>query len=131
MGILIRVPIDMFREVEKMLHYRFWDKERERSNRAHALTEQARGTARRCPLRHREIAWSGPPHDEVRCYICLNCNACASEPEIKDRGFDFETVPDWELDKIFDLDLQRQSAMGNPAFYGGLTNGRDDLFAKH
>ena len=70
-------------------------------------------------MRHRDIAWSGPPHDTMRCYICLNCNAAASEPEIKDRGFDFETIPDWEIDRIFDLDLQRQ-AQGSPAFFGGL-----------
>lgn len=116
---LIQVPVNMFREVEKMLHHRFWDKERERSNRAAGLTELARGTKRRCPLRHDMIAWSGPPHDQIRCYICLRCNAAASEPEIKDRGFDFETVPDWIIDAIFDLDLQRQ-AEGNPVSFGGL-----------
>lgn len=127
MAPLIRVSMDMFKEVEKLLRYRFFDKERERSNRAHALAENARGTARRCPLRHDMIAWSGPPHDEVRCYICLRCNAAASEPEIKDRGCEFETIPDWELDRIFDLDLKRQSEMGNPAFYAGL-GGRNGGF---
>ena len=119
MAPLIRIPFDAFKEVEKLLHYRFWDKERERSNRAAGLAEQARGTRRRCPLRHDMIAWSGPPHDPIRCYICLRCNAAASEPEIKDRGYDFETVPDWIIDQIFDLDLQRQSTLGNPASFGG------------
>lgn len=117
--LLIRVPVNMFTEVEKMLKYRFWDKERERSNRAAALVEAARGTVRRCPLRHDMIAWSGPPHDAVRAYVCLRCNAAASEPEIKDRGFDFQTIPDWEITKILDLDLQRQSALGNKTFFGG------------
>ena len=119
-GPLIIIKENMFQTVEKMLHFRYWDKGRERSNRAAGLAEQARGTQRRCPLRHDTIAFSGPPFDKIKCYICLRCNAAASEPEIKDRGFDFETIPDWELDKIFDLDLERQSAMGYRAFYYGL-----------
>ena len=118
MAPLIRIPFDAFAEVEKLLKYRFWDKERERSNRAAGLAEQARGTRRRCPLRHRDIAWSGPPHDPIRAYVCLNCNAAASEPEIKDRGLVFETIPDWEIDRILDLDLERQS-MGNPRQFPG------------
>ena len=117
MGIVIRTPIDYFKEVEKMLHFRFWDKERERSQRAAALAEIAKGTRRRCPLRHDMIAWSGPPHDPIRCYVCLRCNAAASEPEIKDRGYDFETVPDWIIDEILDLDLQRQSEINAKQFY--------------
>lgn len=120
MPLVIRVPFDAFKEVEKMLHYRFWDKERERSNRAAGLHDINLNTARRCPMRHQTIAWSGPPHDKVRCYICLFCYAAASEPEIKDRGFEFETIPDIELDTIFDLDLKRQSELGHPAFFGGL-----------
>lgn len=119
MAPLIRVPFNAFAEVEKLLKFRWWDKERERSNRAAALVEAAKGTARRCPLRHDMIAWSGPPHDSVRAYICLRCNAAASEPEIKDRGFDFDTIPDWEIEKILDLDLQRQADQGNKSFFGG------------
>ena len=106
-------------EAEKMLAYRYPDKARERSNHAAGMAEAAQGTRRRCPLRHSQIAWSGPPYDPIRCYICLLCNAAASEPEIKSRGFDFETVPDWELDRIFDLDLERQSGLGNPVMFGG------------
>ena len=113
MGILVKIKTDMFKEVEKLLKYRFWDKERERSNRATQIQGQARGTARRCPLRHNRIAWSGPPHDPIRAYICVDCGAAASEPEIKDRGFDFLTVPDWEMVAILDLDLERQSVLGN------------------
>ena len=116
---LIRVPIDMFREVEKLLKYRFWDKERERSNRAAGLVDLAKGIVRRCPMRHDRIAWSGPPHDAIRAYVCLRCNAAACEPEIKDRGFEFDTVPDWIIEEILDLDLQRQ-ADGNRRVFGGL-----------
>ena len=65
------------------------------------------------------IAWSGPPYDPIRAYICLRCNAAACEPEIKDRGFDFDTIPDWEIMAILDLDLQRQSDLGNKTFFGG------------
>ena len=119
MSPLIRIASDAFKDVEKMLKARFWDKERERSNRAAGLHDLAQGTKRRCPMRHDMIAWSGPPHDSVRAYICLRCNAAACEPEIRDRGFDFETIPDWEIDKILDLDLQRQ-AEGNTSTFGGL-----------
>lgn len=122
MGSVIQVPFDAFKEVEKRLKYRFWDKERERSNRAAALAQAAKGTVRRCPLRHDMIAWSGPPHDAVRAYVCLRCNAAASEPEIKDMGFEFDTIPDWEIMKILDLDLQRQSALGSRQFFGGFSD---------
>ena len=114
----IRVPEDMFKTVEKMLKYRFHDKERERSNRAAGLAEAAKGTRRRCPMRHDMIAWSGPPHDAVRAYICLRCNAAASEPEIKYMGYEFDTVPDWIINSILDMDLQRQ-AEGNAKQFGG------------
>ena len=106
-------------EVEKALKYKYHDKERERSNRAAGLRDLAQGTRRRCPLRHETIAWSGPPHDEVRAYICLLCNAAASEPEIKDMGYEFDTVGDWIIHEIMDKDLQRQAG-GNPVSFGGL-----------
>ena len=117
---LIRIPFDAFKEVEKLLHYRYWDKGRERSNRAAQLVEAARGSKRRCPLRHDTLAYSGPPYDAIRCYVCLRCNAAASEPEIKDRGYDFDTVPDWIIYNILDLDLERQAA-GGPTSFGGLS----------
>ena len=121
---LIQIKEDMFRTVEKLLKYRWWDKERERSQRAAGLVELARGTTRRCPLRHDRIAWSGPPHDAVRTYVCLRCNAAACEPEIKDRGFDFDTCPDWIIDDILDLDLQRQAEGIRKVFggFGGFDN---------
>ena len=119
LGPLIIVKEDMFKEAEKQMRYRGKDKERERSNRAAGLVAAAKGTKRRCPLRHDMIAWSGPPHDKVRAYICLRCNAAASEPEIKDKGYEFDTVPDWIINEILDLDLQRQADQGNPAFFGG------------
>lgn len=107
-------------EVDKMLQYRFHGKERERSNHANLLRQQAQGTTRICAMRHSEIAWSGPPHDAIRCYICRWCGAAASEPEIKDKGYEFDTVPDFVIDTILDLDLQRQSTGGNKVFFGGL-----------
>ncbi len=116
---LIIVKENMFQTVEKMLKYRFWDKERERSNRAVGLQQAAQGTARRCPMRHDMIAWSGPPHDAIRAYVCLRCNAAACEPEIKDRGFEFDTCPDWIMTAIMDEDLKRQAG-GNPVTFGGL-----------
>ena len=119
MAPLSRIGFDAFKEVEKRLHFRFWDKERERSNRAAALVELAQGTKRRCPMRHDTLAWSGPPHDKVRAYVCLRCNAAASEPEIKHMGYEFETVPDWIILSILDMDLERQ-AEGNKKMFGGL-----------
>ena len=102
-----------------MLQYRFHDKERERSNRASGMADLARGSKRRCPLQHDQIAWSGPPHDTVRAYVCLRCNAMASEPEIKHLGYEFDTVPDGIITSVMDMDLQRQ-AQGNPTtFFGG------------
>lgn len=111
------MPFNMFAEVEKRLKYRFHDKERERSNRASGLADIARGTKRLCPMRHDRIAWSGPPHDTVRSYVCLRCNAMASEAEIVDRGYDFDLVGDWIIKAILDSDLERQ-AEGNSSFFG-------------
>lgn len=112
---LIRLGFDPFKEVEKRMHFKFWDKERERSNRAKKLSDDARSGARRtaiCPLNHDKIAWVGPPHDSIRSYVCLDCKGMACEPEIKDRGYDFDTVPDWIIHDILYLDLERQ-AKGN------------------
>ena len=120
MPISIRTPFNAFNELEKRLKYKFWDKERERSNRAAKMADDAKQFSRpaaRCPMRHDQIAWSGPPHDAIQAYVCLRCNAAACEPEIKDRGHDFATVPDWIIDEILDLDLQRQ-AQGNPKMFG-------------
>ncbi len=106
-------------EVNDMLRYRFGDKERERSQRAAGMRDLASGTRRRCPMRHDEIAWSGPPHDAIRCYVCLRCNAAASEPEIKDMGYEFNTVPDWIIHEILDKDLQRQATTNPVQFAPG------------
>ena len=118
-GPLIIVREDMFAEAERQMRYKAGDKERERSNRAAGLHELAMGTGRRCPLLHDTIAWVGPPHDAVRAYVCLRCNAAASEPEIKYMGYEFETVPDYIIHSILDEDLQRQ-ATTNPVSFGGL-----------
>lgn len=106
------------REIETMLQYRYHDKGRERSNRAAGMAGLAQGTRRRCPLNHDMIAWVGPPHDPIRAYVCLRCSAMASEPEIKDRGFEFDTIMDVEIMKIFDLDLERQAGE-NARMFGG------------
>ena len=109
LGPLITVKEDMFALVEKMGKYKFWDKERQRSNRATSIQARSYGIKRRCPLRHQQIAWSGPPHDAIRAYICLDCGGAASEPEIKDRGYEFDLIPDYAIHTIMDMDLERQS----------------------
>lgn len=109
----IKIPENMFRTVERELKYRFWDKGRERSNRA-ANWASLGVVARYCPMKHDQLAWVGPPYDPVRAYVCLRCHAAACEPEIKDRGFEFETIPDWEISKILDLDLERQAHGAHP-----------------
>lgn len=121
MGLLIRNPFNAFEEVEKRLKHRFWDKQRERSNRAAGIAEAARGTKRRCPSMpaHAKFSYSGPPDDPIKAYVCIYCGAAACEPEIKERGFDFELCPDWIMLDIMNQDLQRQAA-GTPAFFGGL-----------
>ena len=83
MGIVIRVKEDIQALIEKRLRYRFWDKERERSNRAAAMAD--RGPQRPlCPLQHNTLVYSGPPHDVVRRYVCAHCNADATEGAIKE-----------------------------------------------
>lgn len=124
-GIPLKGYRDAQADIEKRLQYYFRDKERERSNRAHGMVEAAQGTKRRCPMRHDQIAWSGPPHDKIRAYVCLRCNAAACEPEIIWYGYDFETVPDWIIEQILDTDLARQ-AEGNPKVFGGFGGGFTD-----
>lgn|SRR3990167_7709586 len=114
--LIIKTPIIAAKEVEKRGKYRFWDKERERSNRAALLHRAPRPPARSCPRQHNVLAWSGPPHDAIQAFVCLDCKAAACEPEIKDRGYDFWECPDYILDEILDLDLQRQ-AQGNIISY--------------
>ena len=108
MPVHIRVPENIQKNVEKRAWYRFWDKERERSNHARMLHE-AGAVGRRCLLGHSRIAISGPPHDAIRAYVCLDCHAAASEPEIRDKGWEFETITQEAMDAIFDLDLARQA----------------------
>jgi len=118
-GPLIVVKEDMFAEAERLMRHKAGDKGRERSNRAAGMHEAAMRTRRRCPLRHDKIAWMGPPHDPIRCYVCLYCSAAASEPEIKGMGYEFDTVPDFIIHHILDLDLQRQ-AEGNATSFAGM-----------
>ena len=109
----------MFQEVERRLKYKWWDKQRERSNRAKGFMEGG-AVAVKCVMRHDTIAYSGPPNDAIRAYVCLYCHGAACEPEIKDKGFDFETVPDWIIYQIMNLDLERQ-ARGKPSSFGMYT----------
>ena len=110
MGLIIKVKEDMFALTEKMMHYRFRDKERERSNRAAKIARELRGSYRRCPSfpPHDVVVWSGPPHDAIQAWVCRFCGAVASEPEIKDRGVDFSAATSELIEEIMDLDLQRQ-----------------------
>ena len=108
MPLVIKVSFNAFKEVEKRLWYRWWDKGRERSNRAHQMME-AGAVGRRCIMKHDQLAYTGPPDDTVRAYVCLRCHAAACEPEIKDRNYSFDTVPDWIIKDILDTDLGRQA----------------------
>mgnify|MGYP001614982591 CR=1 FL=1 len=107
MAPLIRIPVDMFKEVEKLLLYRFWDGDRRLSNHGQGIAEYGAATWR-CLRQHERLQWVGPPHDPIRAYVCLDCHGAACEPEIRDRGFEFDLIPDWEIHKILDLDLERQ-----------------------
>jgi hypothetical protein len=105
MPVLVQSRVNFFHEIEKKLKYRFWDKERERSN--HAVRLQEAGVIRpRC--KHERTAWSGPPHDIVQCITCLDCQSFVTEPEMKDRGFDFENCPDFVFHAIMDERAKRQ-----------------------
>ena len=122
LGPLIIVKEDMFAEAEKQMKYRAGHKEQERSNRAAGLHDLSLGTRRGCPMRHDKIAWVGPPHDAVRGYVCLWCNAAASEPEIKDLGYEFDLVSDTMIHAIMDEDLIRQAG-SNAKQFGGFSGG--------
>ena len=114
---LLRVGYNAFKDVEKRMKYRFWDKGRERSNRASGMADRG-PIGFLCPLRHDTIAWSGPPHDNIRRYVCLHCGAWASDAMIKDMGYDFETVPDYIMHDLMD-ELLRQNAVGRKTFSMG------------
>ena len=115
MPISIQVPENMFQAVEKRLKYRFWDKERERSQRAAGLADKG-PVVPLCPRNHDTIAWSGPPHNKVRCYTCLHCNVYISEPEIRDKGLEFETIADWQMHQMMDEKLT-QFRNGSPKLF--------------
>ena len=117
MSLIIQVKEDLAALIEKRSRYYFWDKERQRSNRA-ALIHQAAPRVRRCATQpvHRTIGYSGPPHDPIQAWVCLTCGAAACAPEIKDRGHDFWECDDSIIVEIMNLDLQRQ-AQGNITSY--------------
>lgn len=108
----------MFRLVEKRLKYRFGHRYEQQSNKAAQMAgvrDTPAYSAGKCVWRHKEVTWSGPPFDPIRAWVCNYCHAAACEPEIKDRGYDFEEVPDWILEEILDLDIKRQ-AQGSKTF---------------
>ncbi|MCB7128069.1 MAG: hypothetical protein J3T61_00835 [Candidatus Brocadiales bacterium] len=109
---LIQVKESIEKLIEKRLKYRFHDKERERSN--HAVRIQEGGPRPSCPTRHDRVAWSGPPHDIIQCITCLDCGSWATEPEMKDMGYDFNDCPDWIFVQIFDARLKKVHFQGNP-----------------
>jgi len=119
MPIVIRVPFDAFKYVEERLKYKWWDKGRERSNRAKAMMDGGRIMAR-CVMHHDTIAYSGPPDDKIRAYVCLICHAAACEPEIIDLGSTFDECPLSMIHAIMDQDLIRQAA-GNTRNFGMYT----------
>ena len=109
------VAEDLFRSIDRALHYRFWWKGRERSNHAVKLGKEG-------PLRpscsHSRIAWSGPPHDKIQAVTCLDCQSYATEPEMMDMGFNFNDCPDWIFFSIMDARSRRVWLQGNPkSFY--------------
>src|SRR3990167_2952856 len=109
----IRVPENIGRLVERRLAYRFGHRYEEQSNKAAQMAEAGASVtpayaAGKCVWRHKDVTWSGPPHDPIRAWVCNYCHAAACEPEIKDRGYDFDTVSDYVLEEILDLDLKRQ-----------------------
>lgn len=110
------MPENLRHTLEKRLKYRFWDKGRERSNRAAAMADRGPDVAL-CPLRHNTIGWSGPPHDAIRRYVCLECKSYASEAMIKEMGHDFETAPDYIIHDLMDEVLRVRFEKGNPTHF--------------
>ncbi len=112
---LIRMGEDLFATIEKRMHYRWWWKERERSN--HAVQIGAGEWRPSCPTRHSHIAWFGPPHDAVQGITCIDCGAFVTEPEMKDMGFNFNDCPDWIYLSILDKKRQLRFEKGDPKVF--------------
>lgn len=117
---LIKVAYDAFKDVEKRMTYRFWDKQRERSNRAAGMADRG-PAAVSCPRRHQTLAFSGPPDDRIKQYVCLHCSAYATEGMINDMGHEFELVPDYIIYDLMD-EVLKQHSVGRMVSYPG--NGR-------
>lgn len=101
------------REIDHALHYRFWDKPREQSNRFGNLADRG-DAAPLCPTRHDKLAYSGPPHDKVMRIICMRCTSYASADEIRERGYHFDgpelNCPELVLCDIMDRKLRKKAA---------------------
>ena len=92
--------------LEKGLAYRYWRKAEERPLHAIAISQAAdRPKEQACG--HEVRAYGGPPHAPLpRRWVCLLCREAASEDEIRERGYDFNHVPDFILYEIFDARLK-------------------------
>lgn len=115
MGILIQVKDNVALNLERAMRYRFWKKERERSN--HAVAIGAGELRPYCPTGHSRIGWSGPPHDKEQAITCIDCGGYVTETEMKDRGFNFNDCPDWVFFAIMDEKRERVLVKGNPVLF--------------
>ena len=118
---LIIIKKNLQQLIEKRLRYRFHDKERERSQRAAGMADRG-PTAALCPLRHRDTAWSGPPHNSVRQVTCLTCFATATEFHVKEMGYHFDDrgtgdCPDYVIEDLMDEELRQRFERGNPTVF--------------
>ena len=112
----IRVRENMAALVEKRLKYRFWDSERKWSNRAAGIADGGPQQAV-CPLRHDEIAWSGPPHNAFPA-VRLPAVWCGRQRvRYQGHGHDFETVPDWIIHDLMDERLRLRFEKGDPSTF--------------
>jgi len=112
---LIAIKENLRDLLEKRSQYRFRGKEQDRSN--YAAGKADRGSAAAfCPRQHDTIAYSGPPHDSVKQYVCMHCSAGANEAMIKDMGFEFDTVPDYVMADLMD-EVLRVRASGKKMYF--------------
>ena len=108
---LLKIAYDAFKDVEERMRHISQGKGERRSNRA-AMQADRGPLAALCPLRHDQIAHSGPPFDHMLRYVCIHCGAYADEARIKERGYDFNTVPDYIMHEIMDAMLKERRDRG-------------------
>ena len=108
---LIRIKEDLFTELEKRMHFRFWRKERDRIDHAVQMGK-AGPTHPYCP--HLRTAYSGPPWAGVEAITCLDCQGFVTAPEMEDRGYKFDECPDWVYFQMMNEKNERILVRGNP-----------------